>query len=239
MKNLSVAVLGRTGDGKSTLLNTMLQNDIFHHAVSKRRMSTTIRAESNKGLWLGKDNNVTLTCIDTPGILDEEHVTLLNESQLSSNIEGFFRNVCPGVNAFILVFNIEDFSFNDQTIGILTILADVLSPEFWKHLIIVFTHCDPDSTTWRDKKDKYIKEIPVLFKDSFGVVGIPQFYLSSKSTDGFQDLFSEISKRDPFDSTVLKRLNELIKEGDKDKTDKYLYEIISKAITHLIKCNTQ
>jgi ATPase subunit of ABC transporter with duplicated ATPase domains len=59
MSSNCVCVIGKNGDGKSNLLNNLLNEDKFHS-------EKTLKVLTKDGFWLGDKNKGSLTCIDTP-----------------------------------------------------------------------------------------------------------------------------------------------------------------------------
>lgn len=234
-KSIVVASIGRTGDGKSSLLNTILKKEAFKHGVSKRKMSTTVKTESNKGFWRGNEKKEIITCIDTPGILDEEHVTTVINSHLSENLELFLLKVSKDVNCFLIVFNIFDIHFGEQTQGMLGILKAILGDQFLKHSILVFTHCDDEKETWKEKKNYVENEFKKKFLEKYKVDDIPLVFVSSKLEQGFEELYDQVSKINKFESKTLQTIKELEEQGKEKELKTFLAESIYKGAETL--CN--
>ena len=57
-------------------------------------------------------------------------------------VENFFSLTCKGVNAFLIVMQVKDVGFDTPTEEILYTLTKIFGEKFWKHVIIVLTHCD-------------------------------------------------------------------------------------------------
>ncbi|XP_035911873.1 septin-7 isoform X2 [Anopheles stephensi] len=70
---LTLMVVGESGLGKSTLINSMFLSDIYHaeqHPGPSKRIKKTVAVESTKVLLKENGVNLTLTVVDTPGFGD-------------------------------------------------------------------------------------------------------------------------------------------------------------------------
>uniref|UniRef100_A0AAG5DAT4 Septin-type G domain-containing protein n=1 Tax=Anopheles atroparvus TaxID=41427 RepID=A0AAG5DAT4_ANOAO len=70
---LTLMVVGESGLGKSTLINSMFLSDIYHaeqHPGPSNRIKKTVAVESTKVLLKENGVNLTLTVVDTPGFGD-------------------------------------------------------------------------------------------------------------------------------------------------------------------------
>lgn len=68
----TLMVVGRSGLGKSTLINTMFLADIYgkEHPGPSLRVGKTVRVETNRCMLKEKGVNLSLTVVDTPGFGD-------------------------------------------------------------------------------------------------------------------------------------------------------------------------
>jgi hypothetical protein len=104
--SFTLAAFGKTGDGKSELLNAFLEKEVFK-AVESDQSCTSITAVE-KNLVEGEMRNG----IDTPGLNDTRGEDQTHVRQIVE----FFWTLDGGVNAFALVFNgqVTKFGQSDQ-----------------------------------------------------------------------------------------------------------------------------
>jgi len=99
--HLIFTALGKTGDGKSSLLNSMLclqDTNRFEEKADTR--SVTTRVATRTGLWLGSGDKCMV--LDTPGLCDSENRDVYQVPQIAE----FIKNLSSGLNAFLLVFKV-------------------------------------------------------------------------------------------------------------------------------------
>jgi GTPase Era involved in 16S rRNA processing len=81
--SITVAALGKTGDGKSTLLNTLFGKEEFRTSSEDGRV--TLETVTEHGYWRGNKDQ-KLTCIDTPGLVDKINQTDKNMEQFGFQV---------------------------------------------------------------------------------------------------------------------------------------------------------
>ncbi|KAI8059974.1 uncharacterized protein B0P05DRAFT_558258 [Gilbertella persicaria] len=108
---LNLIALGRTGDGKSSLLNDLLGHQAFKQKISAK--SQTKEIQSSEGFWAPlhpymhnkKDFGCPIRVIDTPGfgdsqMRDKEFFSLIQQALLDA------ANEKGGIHCILMVFKI-------------------------------------------------------------------------------------------------------------------------------------
>ncbi|KAG1052580.1 hypothetical protein G6F46_007769 [Rhizopus delemar] len=133
--------LGKTGAGKSSLLNTMFGTDLFKAKPGARSVTENITERT--GIWMiDDDSQKMITAADTPGFGDSMH----RDQQFKADFQDYIQDVSTrlGIDAFLLVFQ-----YDSPLNSVLNILErfhemmTVFEPKtWWDHVILVFTRVD-------------------------------------------------------------------------------------------------
>lgn len=132
-----IVVLGKTGNGKSSLANTILGEKVFtvnHGAVSDKSICFA-ETRSLKGKLV--------TLIDTPGFFD----TSASEELFKEELVRCITECAPGPHAFLIVLKVERYTRQEQEL--IHKIDQYFSEEAFRHATVVFTHGDqlqPDQT---------------------------------------------------------------------------------------------
>lgn len=212
---LVVCAIGKTGDGKSSLLNNILQKETFHTSERDGRVTTQTTIEH--GFWLG-NKNIKASCIDTPGFVDKNEQQAPNGVQiLYDNLLTFIEMCSTGVNAFLIVFNVNHLEFDENYIATLDMFRIMFGSEFFKNCVIVFTFYDKeDLEVEKEARLKFVES--VHHKLGFNTP-VPCFFTSNKSQKGLGELAGEIQKMPRFDCPVMAKLREIQSDSSKTKLD--------------------
>ncbi|KAG0364281.1 hypothetical protein BGZ54_007681 [Gamsiella multidivaricata] len=131
-REFTVVAIGKSGEGKSTLLNAILSKEIFPAKASVSEVTQRVDQASNH--FLNIASNPIIHCIDTPSFNGQLH----NPNRVNE-IGTLLTKVAAGVDAFLFVVNYDN-TFH-QT---LQTYQGLFTPAFWPKVLIVFTHATPE-----------------------------------------------------------------------------------------------
>ncbi|KAF9948777.1 hypothetical protein BGZ70_002051, partial [Mortierella alpina] len=136
---LVLMAIGKTGQGKSSLLNKIMGTNELKASASVRAVTKGIAERTGWGRF-EDSRRVLVTVADTPGLADTEGDDEKNIPILQEYIRSVGTRV--GVSAFLLVFKID--SGVDMIVTILQAFNDIMKdfPNFWDNVVLVFTGCD-------------------------------------------------------------------------------------------------
>jgi GTPase Era involved in 16S rRNA processing len=232
-KEIVVCALGKTGDGKSSLLNNILQKEVLRTSAEDGRMTTTVVVE--KGLWLN-DNDCKATVIDTPGFADKNEGNL-GQQILYDNLLTFVEACSRGVNAFLVVFNVKKIEFDENFLSTLDLFRIMFGQDFFQNICLVFTYCDDDNKNLEESvTNGFVKEFHSKLNFTHK---IPVFFTSNKSHKGLKELAAFAENLPRFDCAVMKHLRELQADSTKTKLDqdRYIEETLKSSLVKTFGCN--
>ncbi|GAB5586661.1 hypothetical protein Unana1_01561 [Umbelopsis nana] len=135
-KTLVLSCLGAMGNGKSSLLNAICDEQVYR--TGKGAEPITKHVEAVLRPWSNPPISRYCQFIDTPGMCD----STARDRQNMQECVRYFKSLAFGVSAFLLVFNINDTRLDAYTQNMLSLFEQLLGREFWKYCILVFTHVD-------------------------------------------------------------------------------------------------
>ncbi|XP_019639151.1 PREDICTED: GTPase IMAP family member 8-like [Branchiostoma belcheri] len=153
-EELRVAVIGKTGSGKSSTANMIVGSDEFGvtcSASSQTKVSTyEIR---NKG-----DRKIAV--VDTPGICDTDS----NHDYICNEICKIATTFSKGLHALLLVVTLA--RFTQEEVDAIEMLRKLFGEEFMEYVVIVLTHKDDvdQDPKFMGDVEKYIDDAPKNFK---------------------------------------------------------------------------
>ncbi|RVE60255.1 hypothetical protein OJAV_G00179160 [Oryzias javanicus] len=128
-KPLRVVLLGKAGNGKSSLANTIFGNTVFK--VSTFDSSFCVSESQTRQV-----NGKSLTLIDTPGLLAPD----ISEEDIKREMVRCITECSPGPHAVLIVLKVEKFTEHEQ--AVISQIYQHFSEEVLTHAVVVFTHGD-------------------------------------------------------------------------------------------------
>jgi len=203
-EKLVIAAIGESGEGKSTLLNLILnspgENKIFFE-VSEAPEACTLCPRSKDGLWRG-DPNRPITVIDTPGLGSEEgpEQDLKQAQDVVKILEAFGH-----VDAFIIVLKSGQSRFLSQHQHLFSTFQNVFGERLWKNAVIDVSHsCDG-----RNKKnfEAWMEKLVHKFPSAESVVSSKVFIdAPMMELDTLEELYTMCKEKDKFPCTEFESL---------------------------------
>uniref|UniRef100_A0A8C6S8L2 AIG1-type G domain-containing protein n=1 Tax=Neogobius melanostomus TaxID=47308 RepID=A0A8C6S8L2_9GOBI len=129
---MRIVTLGKTGSGKSSLANTLFEEEETFKVNDSANSETKSCQSKNKII-----NGINVQLVDTPGFFDtdKQKYTKLKHELLKCIID-----CAPGPHAFLLTLKVEKFTSQEQ--AIVDQMIECFSEEALKFTTVMFTHGD-------------------------------------------------------------------------------------------------
>ena len=157
---------GKTGTGKSTLLNVIFGKDI---ALAKSQASAVTK--DSQVYYIKLNNGMLVSLVDTPGLSDPDIIALDKKDLDKHHLKGIEKVVSEekihikGI-LFLVNFHVERFDESEQK-ALLDYNKLFPLKRFWKHLVVIFTHVygDPMGDSEEEKKKMRDESNGIIFSN--------------------------------------------------------------------------
>ncbi|XP_063438517.1 GTPase IMAP family member 4-like [Mytilus trossulus] len=179
-EQLRIVIIGRTGSGKSSLGNQILNENVFEHGLSP--ISVTGRTEV---CWR-KRNGINIGVVDTPGLFH----TGISESNVQKCILECIDMTLPDSHLFLYTIRIGRYS--DEELISFNRFLKTFGDIVYNHTILVFTWKD---CLQEESINKYFERLPENFKKKVincnkRIVAINNFATKREGQQQWEELLS-------------------------------------------------
>lgn len=197
---VKILVIGRTGSGKSTLINNILGRKVAK--VGDRPFPQT----KTFSVYEEEIHGIHVTACDTPGLGDASR----KEADYMTKMKTF----CGDPDLVLFCLSMDNTRWHDDDEEAIKIVTDHLGKEIWDNSALVLTFADqriPCSKT--DFKER-ISDLETLFKATLTKVGVSSSKIrSAVSAKGHKDLPGVSNWLTELMVTCLVQIKERGKEG--------------------------
>lgn len=235
MSSITLCAIGKTGIGRSTLLNSILGKETFRTAAQDGRV--TVSCDTEHGSFLGK-KELDITLIDTPGLIEKNSNSQLGEQISYANFLSFIESLSKGFNLILLCFDVNNIRFDSNTVQIIEFLQYLFGEEVYKHFAIVFTMCDAKGA--EDKIIKAKSDFAREFQHQMGnTTNLPLFFTKKDSTQDLDGIVKFAGQVGKFDCKLLTELKKIQQDETKTRLDQeqYIEEVFKTTILKVMRCN--
>ena len=199
--SVKILVVGKTGSGKSTLINGLLGNDVAE--VGKTLKSKTRDVECYRELY--KADNITFKVIicDSPGFQDNE---FSDEKYME-----MLRSKCHDPDLMLFIVSLRETRWTRDQVETINKVSDAMGKEIWQNSVLVLSFANEENDPKR--KDEFQEEfIDLLHNISVSKDKIP-VALAGKKSEGLH--LPKLGVQFWFTQLFIDSLEQVKKEGIK------------------------
>ena len=139
-KELRILVTGKTGEGKSTLVNRLLGANVAVEGAGSERCTATVT--EYKAVLHG----VPVTVFDSPGLQD----TTEKEDEYLKDM----RERCQNLSLVLYCTKMINHRLKDEDKHAIIKLTAAFGQKFWEHAVLVLTFANMENVSRRDDRDE-------------------------------------------------------------------------------------
>ena len=129
-----VIVMGKTGSGKSSVLNSLTRSTYFKEGYSIHSQTKDVKAYCGK--FRGRLSSPDIVFIDTPGFFD----STAKDNEIIATIAKSLKQVEDGLNLILFCFPAYEIRLDSSIQASLKFLKLIMGKAVYEHVAIVLTH---------------------------------------------------------------------------------------------------
>ena len=170
-------IFGKTGAGKSSLINTLLHQEVAKEGKGLRAQTSKVEPHSHGVDWTdcGIDqleefrttiNDVPVTLWDSPGLKDPYTKGEETLKEIKAN--------CQGVDLFVYCIQVTQSRAGQDEFDSIAELTNALGKDIWKSALIALTFANQVKPTTAEVLTNLVSQWKTVLLDAFERAGIPR-----------------------------------------------------------------
>ena len=152
-KDIQIIILGKTGHGKSALINSIIEKEIAAEGAHMERTTDAVRLYQCSDVIPG----VNVTIIDTPGLQDIRQQEQLYIKEMQSK--------CQEVTLILYCMKMTDHRLTNDDKVAMQKLHQAFGPKFLERVVFVLTFANKEDCRKNDERDGPEPEPKPSYKD--------------------------------------------------------------------------